>query len=305
LPLWLNKESILKTSGDKEKKVPGTFLDALLRALKGALIGTGFILPGVSGGALAAVFGLYERIIAFLSHPFRHFTRDVVFFIPVVIGALVGMVLLSVPLSYVLERYEAFALMFFVGAILGTFPALWREAGVQGRRPYHFGIGIAALAATLFLLALAESTNTAALPQNILTWALAGALIALGVLVPGMSPSNFLVFFGLYKPMVDAFKTFDLSVLLPIGVGALLCLLLFSKLMEWLLSKAYAGIFHAILGMVAASTVMIIPFNYNYLQPAALICIPCLAAGAALGWWMSSLEKSTLEGSAPAGGTQS
>ncbi|MDR0909273.1 MAG: DUF368 domain-containing protein [Spirochaetaceae bacterium] len=267
-------------------------IDWLLRLLKGALIGTGFILPGVSGGALAAVFGLYQRIIDFLAHITKNFIENVLFFIPVGIGALAGMVLLSRPLSYFMTNYEAQALWFFVGAIIGTVPALWKEANkLNQRKAKHIVILLLAFALGIFLLAFIEGFIGGSVPLNIFTWFAAGVLIALGVLVPGLSPSNFLVFFGFYTPMVEAFKNIDLSVLLPLFIGVFACLLLFSKLIEKLFEKAYTALFHGILGLVFASTVMIIPFNYNYLQPAALICLATLAAGTALGWWMSKLEK--------------
>ena len=104
-------------------------VDWLVRFLKGALIGTGFILPGVSGGALAAVFGLYERIIGFIAHITREFVKNVLFFIPVGLGALVGMFVLAHPLSFFLVQYEAQVLWGFIGCILGTVPALWKQAG--------------------------------------------------------------------------------------------------------------------------------------------------------------------------------
>jgi putative membrane protein len=264
--------------------------DWLLRLLKGALVGTGFILPGVSGGALAAVFGLYERIIAFIAHITRDFLANVRFFLPVGIGALAGMVILARPLSFFLNHYEVFVLWFFVGAIVGTVPALWKEAGRDGRSGQHIIIMLATTAVFFLFLLHAEKLFSGQVPLNMWTWLFAGALIALGVLVPGMSPSNFLVYMGMYKPMVDAIKTLDVSELLPLAAGGLLCLLAFSKLMDYLFQKIYAGLFHFILGVVFASTLLIVPVDYNYLQPAALICVATLAAGTALAFWMSRLE---------------
>ena len=115
-------------------------IDWILRFLKGALIGTGFILPGVSGGALAAVFGLYERIISFIAHITRDFLKNVLFFIPVGLGTLLGMFLLARPLSFFLEHYETQVLWGFIGCIIGTLPALWKEAGKKGRSGRHCGI---------------------------------------------------------------------------------------------------------------------------------------------------------------------
>lgn len=268
-----------------------------IRFVKGALIGTGFILPGVSGGALAAVFGLYEKIIAFIAHITRDFIKNVLFFIPVGLGALVGMFLLSHPLAFFLENYEVQVLWGFIGCIIGTLPTLWKEAGKHGREKKHVMIMLLSFVIAFVFLLCAELFFGAALPLNIGTWAMAGVLIALGVLVPGMSPSNFLVYFGMYKPMVDAFKFFDFSILLPIAVGGAICLFSLSKAVDMLFAKAYKGLFHVILGIVLASTVMIVPgtpwseVSYNYLNTGTLVCVATLILGIVLGYWMCTLEE--------------
>ncbi|MDR0568787.1 MAG: DUF368 domain-containing protein [Spirochaetaceae bacterium] len=265
--------------------------DWILRFFKGALIGTGFILPGVSGGALAAIFGLYQRIIAFIAHITRDFVKNVAFFIPVGLGALFGMFLLARPLSFFLEHYETQVIWGFIGCIIGTLPSLWKEAGKEGRAGRHYVILGATAVAGFCLLYAAKLFLKAALPLNFGTWIFAGVLIAAGILIPGMSPSNFLVYFGMYKPMVDAFKTMDFSVLFPLFFGAAVCLFSLSALVDILLKKIYPGLFHFVVGVVIASTLMIIPLSYNYLSAGTLICAAALVAGGALGFWMSKLEE--------------
>ena len=71
---------------------------------------------------------------------------------------------------------------------------------------------------------------------------IAGGLIALGIIVPGLSPSNFIVYMGMYKQMSDGFKTLDMSVILPITLGGLVTLALFSKLVHYIFKKAYPQI---------------------------------------------------------------
>ena len=265
-------------------------IDWILRFFKGTLIGTGFILPGVSGGALAAIFGLYKRIISFIAHLTKDFTKNVLFFIPVGLGAFVGIFLLSRPLSYFLEHYEAQVIWGFIGCIIGILPSLWKEAGKEGRAKKHYVILIVTTVVGFGLLFAAKHSLEAELPLNFITWVFAGFLIALGILVPGMSPSNFLVYFGMYKPMVDAFKTVDISILLPIMLGAAICLFSLSSLIDMLLRKIYAGLFHFVVGIVIASTFMIIPLNHNYFSYGTFICAIAMFAGIALGFWMSKLE---------------
>lgn len=270
----------------KENKV----IDCFLRGVKGILIGTGFILPGVSGGALAAIFGLYERMVSFVAHLTRDFKKNILFFLPVGIGMLAGIVLLSYPLSFFLDNYAAPTMWCFIGCIIGTFPSLWRQAGKKGRSAKHIVIMIMALAAGFAFLQFGIRLFGSNIPQNFGTWILAGAIIALGVLVPGLSPSNFLLYMGMYGSMVAAFKSLDFLVLLPIGIGAMTCMLLLSKAVDRLFHIAYAGLFHIILGVVIASTLIIIPVDFNYLSPGVLVPVLTCALGIGLGYWMSKLE---------------
>lgn len=266
-------------------------LDWVLRFIKGIFIGTGFILPGVSGGALAAIFGIYERMISFMAHLTKDFVKNVLFFIPVGLGMLAGIILLAFPLEYFLENHAGPTMWFFIGAILGTLPSLWAQAGKKGRTSKHLLIMGVTLVVAFIFLKFMESASLTQMALNFGTWMMAGVIIALGILVPGLSPSNFLIFLNMYQPMVTAFKTLDFAVLVPLALGLVLCLLLFAKLVDMLLSKAYAGMFHVILGVVFASTLMIVPLDYNYLSWGLVACILACAAGVALGYWMSTLEK--------------
>lgn len=72
-------------------------IDWLLRMMKGMMIGSGAILPGVSGGALAAVFGLYEPLIVFLSDITNDFVKRVMYFLPVGVGGILGVFVLAIP----------------------------------------------------------------------------------------------------------------------------------------------------------------------------------------------------------------
>lgn len=87
----------------------------LARVIKGIVIALGFILPGISGGVLAAILGIYERMIGFLAHPFKDFKENVLYFIPVAIGMLLGIGLFSYPIEYLLEKLSGLCLMELCG----------------------------------------------------------------------------------------------------------------------------------------------------------------------------------------------
>ena len=129
---------------------------------------------------------------------------------------------------------------------------------------------------------------------------LAGALLALGILVPGLSPSNLLLILGLYTPMLTGFKTFDLfGTFLPIGIGAAATLIIFSKLMDYALREYHSRVYHFIIAIVLSSTLLILipnagnaeSINYSGLSLVSYVIVAFFfALGIWLGIWMSQLE---------------
>lgn len=271
------------------------------RLFKGVIIALGFILPGVSGGVLASILGLYERIISFLAHISKDFVKNVLFFIPVGIGGILGIALFSAPLEYLLQHYQVPVLWAFTGAIVGTLPSLLAESTQKSKRDK---VDLAFLSLTfvlsgLLLYFLNDLVGT--IPANFASFVLAGALIALGVLVPGLSPSNLLLIMGLYTPMLTGFKNLDLvGVFLPIAIGGALTMLLFSKVMDYALSHYHSRVYHLIIGLVLSSTLLIIlpnPRNAESISYAGtgigtwIATLIFFVLGILLGAWMSKLEE--------------
>jgi len=223
------------------------------------LPGIGFITPGLSGGVLAVVFGLYEPLMRFIANLKEKFIKNLLFFIPVGIGGIIGVVAFSAAVDWAFTHYAAPFIWLFIGFIAGTFPSLFKTAGKQGRKAWHWLL-LAVIAAGMFLMMKwMESIKNVTLAPSFLNWLMSGALIGLGVVVPGMSPSNFLIYLGLYQPMANGIKNLDLGVILPLALGLILCVLVFAKLVSWLFNKAYTVMYHLILGVVVGSTLAIIP----------------------------------------------
>ncbi|HER6566957.1 TPA: DUF368 domain-containing protein [Streptococcus pyogenes] len=271
------------------------------RVFKGMIIALGFILPGVSGGVLAAILGIYERMISFLAHIRDHFWENVLFFLPVGIGGILGIALFSYPVEFLLKHYQVVVLWGFAGAIVGTIPSLVSESTKHSK---HDQVDIIWLVATfvvsgLGLYFLNDLVGT--LPANFLTFILAGVLIALGVLVPGLSPSNLLLILGLYSPMLTGFKSLDLiGTFLPITIGGILAILAFSKAMDFALTHHHSRVYHFIIGIVLSSTILILIPNSNSSESISyvgaglgtwVIAIIFFVLGIWLGLWMSQLEE--------------
>lgn len=276
---------------------PKKIIDWVMRVIKGIFIGSGFILPGVSGGALAAVFGIYERLINFLSNLRKDFMKNLLYFIPVGIGGLIGILLFSKILSNLLGTYEVFVLWFFIGCIVGTLPTLFKQANKKGHETKHLIImGVVAVIAFIIfkLLESASLGSSLTLSSNFivrtLTWVLVGAVIGLGTVVPGLSPSNILFFLGFYGPMLEGFNSRDFGMMIPLFLGMFLCVISLSKVMSYLFKKAYTVVYFSIVGIVLSSTIMIIP-QYNYLSWGSFICLACAGGGALLAYLMTVLEE--------------
>jgi len=230
----------------------------ILQILQGALIGLGAILPGLSGGVLCVIFGIYKPVMELLAHPFKNFKTHVPKLIPVGIGMVVGVLGVAKLLSFLLDKYEVASICVFIGLIFGMLPALWREAGEQGRNKYSY---IALIAAMIFIIALLSSLVICSVKivPNVGWYVFCGFCLALSVIAPGMSFSTLLMPLNLFEPFTNAIGNLDFAILVPAGIGAVLTVLCLVKVVNSLFEKHYSTAFHAIVGIVVSATIMI-PF---------------------------------------------
>ena len=122
------------------------------KVLQGVLIGLGAVLPGISGGVLSVVFGVYRPIMELLSDPVHKWRTHLPELFPYMIGSAAGFLGVANLLSYVLETYPEPSVCVFVGLIVGMLPSLWREAGEQGRTVGNVILSCVTLVAMLSLL---------------------------------------------------------------------------------------------------------------------------------------------------------
>jgi len=261
----------------------------LFRLVKGVLIGIGFIVPGLSGGVLAVIFGIYEPLMRFLGNLKEKFIRNVLFFIPVGIGGVIGVVAFSAVVDYAFTNFAAPFIWLFIGFISGTFPSLIKTSGKKGRKPFHWVMLVVIAGGTFLLMRWMESIQNVSIAPSFGSWLLSGALIGLGVVVPGMSPSNFLIYLGLYQPMAAGIKTLNLGVVIPLFLGLVVCVLLFAKLVSWLFDRAYTTMYHLILGIVIGSTLAIIPSGVTGWTIA--ICAVLFMVGAACSYALAKVDE--------------
>lgn len=251
----------------------------LIGILQGAVIGLGAVLPGISGGVLCVIFGVYKTIMEFLAEPFRRFGTHVPKLVPIGLGGIIGFLGIANVLSVLLEKYPAPSVCVFVGLIGGMLPSLYQEAGEQGRTNVAFISMYISMIFVFSLLVILQILNVAIMP-GFGWYVFCGFCLALSVIAPGMSFSTLLMPLGLYEPFVSGIGHLDMEVLIPGGIGALTTVVLLAKAVNLLFQKHYSVAFHAIVGVVIAATVMIIPFRSFVESPISFfINLLCLLAG--------------------------
>ena len=262
-----------------KKQNKNTPLLFLFRVVQGAFIGLGAVLPGISGGVLSVIFGIYKPIMELLSNPFKNFKTHVPPLIPVFIGGAVGFLGIANLLAFFLNKYPDPSVCLFIGLISGMLPSLFREAREEGVAK---GSYVSLVVCMIVIFALLGGLNMASveIEANFISYLFCGFCLALSVIAPGMSFSTLLMPLGLYTPFVDGIGHLDFQVLIPGGIGALVTVICLAKAVNALFDHFYSLAFHGIIGIVIAATVMIIPFSsFTASVTGCIVNIICLVVG--------------------------
>lgn len=266
--------------------------DALIRVLKGIAFGVANIIPGVSGGTIAVILKFFDGLIEAINTLFSNFKKNILYLLPLGIGAALGIVGFSKLLRPALDYYPFQTNMFFVGLIAGSIPLLW---GLARKKKFHWTHVIPCLVALAVIVVLAviqkpitmeeikvlqgasaeivASTITA--PDSIgryLYLIVCGAIASAAMVVPGISGSFMMVLLGEYNTVlnsVDGLTSMDtigasILNLIPVAIGIVIGVVGIAKLIDFLLKRFYSYSYSAILGLVGGSifTILYSPETY-------------------------------------------
>lgn len=229
----------------------------------GIAIGAGAILPGISGGVLCVIFGVYKPLMEALAHPLQGFRKNWKMFLPIGIGWVIGFVLFANIIEWIFNVSQLYATWLFVGLILGTVPALYKEAGNKGRTKASYVSMILTAVALIIILVLVKYVVHITVTPNTGWFLFAGGLWGISFVVPGLSSSPMLLALDLYEPLNRGLANLDFKVLIPwiIGMGA--TVLLVARAVNYFFNKKESVAYHAVVGIVVASTLMIVPLEYE------------------------------------------
>ena len=256
--------------------------------LEGIVVGIGAILPGVSGGTLCYAFGVYTPILEVLSDLKTGLKKHWFMLVFFVLGAGIGFVGFAGITNWLLVRFESAVLCAFIGLIIGTLPELWKEAGEKGRNKFSILSLVASFVLILAVFFVFKNVWHITIAPTFVGYLICGILWGLSFIVPGFSSSTLLLFFGIYEKMSEGISKLSLSVIVPIGISMLVCLLLLSKVMKLVFDKFHSIASHAVMGFVLATTLMLLP-SFNTSVGNIAIYIVCMVVGAVASYFFTVL----------------
>lgn len=246
--------------------------------VRGFCMGAADIVPGVSGGTVALVFGIYRRLVASIRAGssalgrlvrldiagFRHWLGEVEwsFLVPLLVGIGSAILALAGIIERLLDDHPIEMAALFFGLIAGSIVIVWQLLTRRDVRRVAIMVGVGAV--VFFLLGLREGTSEETVGQlsEPEPWAffLAGAIAICAMILPGVSGSFLLVMLGMYGPVLSAVNDRDLVVVLVFLFGATVGLALFSQGLHWALTEHYDSVMAALIGLMAGSIRVLWPW---------------------------------------------
>jgi putative membrane protein len=269
---------------------------------RGFAMGAADIVPGVSGGTVALVLGIYERLIHNVREGARALrnalTGDVagfatamrrvewVWLVSLLVGILSAVAVLSSILEQLLHDHPVRMAALFFGLVAGSLTVAWRLIGRVGAREVAV---VAVVAIALFLLlGLRSDTEVAEGTAEIVTrswWIffLSGALAICAMILPGISGSFILVMIGMYTEVLGAVNDRDLVALAATAAGCVVGLALFSTVLNWSLEHHHDLVMAAMVGLMLGSLRVLWPWptgtrTTDLAWPADDVVVPVLLA---------------------------
>ena len=274
----------------------------------GAGIGVAMIIPGVSGGTIAVLFNVYDKLIGAISDLRRDFKRSFFYLLPIVLGAVLGMAAMFFPLKYAIEYAPMPTILLFAGLMAGSCPKLFKDTLKNGFKPLNalsavlpfmlvVGLGCVSVLGVKGIMPYLEADLTTGMPVwGYFVLILIGAVASCALVVPGVSGSLLLLIFGYYQPVLDTISALltdfghSVLVLTLFGGGLVVGFFTIAKLMKILIKKFPRGtglaIFWFVFGSIPAifmtKEFITAPVDGIQIAIGAILCITGVIARYAL-----------------------
>ncbi|QGG46202.1 hypothetical protein FTV88_0023 [Heliorestis convoluta] len=257
------------------------------------------LIPGVSGGTIALVLGIYQSLIHAINGIFtREWKKHFLFLIPLGLG--IGLALLTVShlMNWLLEAYPKPTFFFFLGLLLGIIPSLLKEVNYkESFKPLHYGLlGLAAIAVAATTLVRDDSLSAIMTDLGWLDYALlffSGWLASSAMILPGVSGSFVFLMLGVYPTVIAALSAFHIPIIIVVIMGIGIGLILTSKIIRYLFLHYKVGTYAVMIGFVVGSIAVVYP---GLATDLFTLLLSLLAFGGGLGsaYYLATYEKKGL-----------
>lgn len=248
------------------------YKDKLFDAIKGFFIGVAFLIPGISGGTVALVTKVYDKMTKAISNLLKKFIPNFLILLPIGIGVLIAMVSMWIPLHLGMEHIMLAMVSLFAGCVIGSLPDVYDNIKDDKIYKRHYLYLILAIGCGAAFGILSANSSKIGINVDNLFYPIKGSLYliiipigfvaATGIVVPGISGSMMLLVIGFYKPilgLVSQLKNHTanfgqvIGVLACMAIGVILGMIVFSKIMRILFRKYKTATYVWIIGLVVGS----------------------------------------------------
>ena len=275
-------------------------MEAIKNFLRGILIGISNAIPGVSGGTMAVVLNVYDRILYAVS--LRNIKENLKFLIPLGMGATIGIFALSKVIIPLRDNYPMILGFCFMGLIIGSIPTIYRHAVEEGEDTHIRNVTVG-IAAFLIMVVMSMMDQDGMVNQTLAEMGglnlktgimlfVGTAVASIAMIIPGISGSLVMLLIGTYTVVMEAISSFDFMVLIPVAMGGTLGLIVGIKLIKNFMRFHPQMLYYGILGLVAGSLFPIYP-GFEMSSEGAIAVIAMLISGSIA--YLTSRPKKVLE----------
>ena len=263
----------------------------VIQFLKGIVAGIGGIVPGLSGSVLMVLLGIYAQTIEALGTLLSNFKKNIRYLLPVLLGMVVGVLLFSKAVDYLLIYHPFQTRYAFLGLVLGTVPLFYRQIGKNGFPKYCYAIILCAIAVGFLLFGFNQQLFPAVQQPNFIQSVLMGVIVAASSIVPGVDSAVILSTFGFYEIYVSSLANLNFAVLLPEAVGLIIGAVVISAGMNVLLKKAYTVTFSVLFGFFIAIIPNMLDESCHLTSIAdGMVALAFAAAGCLLSYYLGDVQ---------------
>ena len=242
-----------------------------ITALKGAALGTAFVIPGFSGGTMAVILKIYDRLLDDISLNIEKLKKNFGFILFLVIGMAAGVFATAVGPSWLFENHPVPTALTLTGIVVGSLPMIWKECTSESKfKPLNIIPFLIAFAVMVVMFFIENADTAEAAVQTDFSFVLAlklaagGFIAAISMVIPGISGSLMLTIMGMYETSITAVKDLNIALIAPVGIGAVVGILSGAKIISLLLKKFRQSTYSVIIGLIVGSLLTIFPSDFSF-----------------------------------------